>query len=73
MELKFNAQGLLELTNINRTLDNFTVFVGTVAEHSLTINNQEVYLADLVAPGTGLQFAIAKVSYYELWKGRCLN
>lgn len=73
MELKFNVQGQLELTNINRRLDKFTVFVGTVAEHSLIINDQEIYLAELAAPGKGLQFEITKISYYELWKGRCLN
>lgn len=73
MELKRNAQGQLELTNINRRLDTFTVFVGTVAEHSLIINGQESYLADLAAPGTGLHFEITKISYYDLWKGRCID
>lgn len=73
MKLKFNAEGQLELTNINRKLETFTVFVGTVAEHWLLISNSEVYLADLVAPGEGLQFQIANISYYEIWKGRCLN
>lgn len=73
MELKLEANGMLELSNINRRLDAVTVFVGTIAQHSLQIKQQDIPLTQWVLPGEPLEFKITKVSYLELWRGRVAN
>jgi hypothetical protein len=73
MELKMEKNGMLELTNVNRRMDKFTVFVGTVAQHSLQIKGRNIPLASLASPGEPLEFKIAKASYLHIWKGRIMQ
>lgn len=65
--------GMMELADINRRLEDFTVFVGTVAEHSLIVQNREIFLKEFVQPGNPMKFMISKVSYFHLWKGRYIH
>lgn len=63
---------ILELTNINLLLPEIGLFVGTVANHTLTIKGNTLALTDIVPPGTQLKFHVARISYLDMWKGRCL-
>ena len=71
-QLKFRKDGWLELT-VNRPVPEILLFVGRVADHSLTIKGRKMVLADLVEPGTSLAIKPHKASFFELWKGRCLR
>lgn len=66
MNLKLGDDGMLELTNINRSLPEITVFVGTIAEHILRVGNRTIPLAQLVIPGEALRFTLEKVSLFNL-------
>jgi hypothetical protein len=70
--LTTRADGKLEFANINRPLPEFTIFAGTVAGHVLHINSRDYPLAELVEPGTPLQFKITKISLITLLGGRFL-
>lgn len=72
MTVRLTPEGKLVLDNINRQLSEFTVFVGTVANHSLRVADRDIMLADLVPPGTPLKFKLVKASYFTLFKGRCI-
>lgn len=73
LNLQMKENSILELTNINRRLDEFSLFVGRVAEHSIQINGQKIPLNSLGSPGESLTFKPNKVSYLDLWKGREFN
>lgn len=66
------VDGMLELSNINLSRREIDLFVGTVANHTLTVKQRTLALADIVPPGTHLQFKVNRVSYFDIWKGRCL-
>jgi len=70
LNLQMKENSILELTNINRRLDEFSIFVGRVAQHSIQINGQKIPLTDLGSPGESLTFKPIKASYLDLWKGR---
>lgn len=72
MTVRLAPEGKLVLDNINRQLPEFTVFVGTIADHSLRVDGRDIALADLVPPGTPLKFKLVKASYFTLLKGRCI-
>ncbi len=54
-----------ELT-INRTMDNFLMAVGVIAEHSITIAGNEFSLKDFFKPQTSLIFQVKRVSLIDL-------
>jgi hypothetical protein len=70
--VRLTPAGKIVLDNINRSLPEITVFVGTVANHVLYAAGREIPLADLAPPGTPLTFRIAKVSYFTLLSSRCI-
>lgn len=70
--LTINHDGMLELSGVNYTLPEIKLFVGTVSQHALHIQNKRILLSSLVQPGEPLQFKVMKVSYLQMWKGRCL-
>ena len=72
-QLKTAADGWLELTGINLFLKDFTMFVGTVADHSLRIHNKDFRMTDYVPPGTPVTFSVRKYSIYQVWKGGCTH
>jgi len=60
--------GLVQIENINRELENFTYIVGTYAEHTLTYNDKSMKLSELVKPQNPAFFSIEKVTLLELIK-----
>lgn len=66
--LKMKENGVIELTNINRQMDEFAVFVGTIANHKISIHNQDIPLNTIGNPGQSLTFKIIHSSYFDLWK-----
>jgi hypothetical protein len=73
MTVRLTPEGKLVLDNINRTLPEITVFVGTVANHVLHVSGREIPLAELVPPGNPAKFKITKASYITLLRGRCIQ
>lgn len=51
--------GKIRITGMRRKLDPFLVAVSPVPGHILTIGGEEVVLADLAKPGTGLHIEVA--------------
>ena len=68
LKLTMIENGIIELTNINRCMDEFSLFVGTVANHKINIQNQEIPLNTLASPGESLTFKLTASSYLNLWK-----
>jgi hypothetical protein len=62
--------GMVEVSDINRQSPDITLFVGTVAQHSLHINNHAIRLADIVPPGNPLQIKIVRISLLTLLLNR---
>lgn len=71
LQLRIAEDGWLELTGINRPLNDINLFVGTVANHSLRIRNQEFPLSQLAPPGTSIKLSLAKIPTYDYMRGRC--
>ena len=60
----------LELIDINRRLNEFTVFAGTVADHHVEVRGTLFRLSELVKPGEPVKFQVTKLSYLQWQKGR---
>ncbi|HCJ58624.1 hypothetical protein SDC9_146462 [bioreactor metagenome] len=60
------VDGMVQIDNLDIKMDSFSIFVGTIANHSLTINNKTYYLSDFVEPGKSAIFKIKMVSLYAL-------
>jgi hypothetical protein len=73
MTVRLTPEGKLVLDNINRTLPEFAVFVGTVANHILYVADRQIPLTDLAPPQTPLKFRAAKASYFTLLRSRCIQ
>jgi Uncharacterized conserved protein len=67
--LKMIDKSVLELDNINRTVDDITVFVGTIADHQIEIKKHKIALNAIAQPQDSLKFEVGKISYFDLWKG----
>lgn len=63
--------GMVHIDNLNIKMDSFSIFVGTIAKHSLNVNNKTYYLSDYVEPGKSAAFRIKKVSLYALLRRLC--
>jgi hypothetical protein len=70
-KLEVGGDGWLEWT-VNREVPEVNLFVGWVAHHTLRLKGREILLTDLAEPGTSLSIKTRKVSYYRMWKSRCL-
>ena len=68
LKLTMKENGIIELTNINRQMDEFSVFVGTVANHKIFIHGEDIPLNKIGQPGESLTFRLTKASYLNLWK-----
>lgn len=73
MTVRLTPEGKIVFDNINRHLPEFTVFIGTVANHILYAAGREILLADLAPPGTPLTFRIAKASCFTLARSRYIQ
>ncbi|MDD2480912.1 MAG: DUF1850 domain-containing protein [Lutispora sp.] len=58
--------GMVHIDNLNIKMDSFSIFVGTIANHSLYINDKKYLLSSFVEPGKSAAFKIKKVSLYAL-------
>jgi len=69
--LTIAKDGWLEWT-VNRPVPEITIRVGWVANHTLSIKDREIRLADLAEPGQPLTMRVRKIRMYDLLKGRCI-
>ena len=58
--------GMVNIDNLNINMKSFSIFIGTIANHSLNFNNKKYYLSQFVKPGKSAFFKIRKVSLYRL-------
>lgn len=58
--------GMVHINDLNIRMDSFSVFVGTIANHSINIDGKTYYLSSFVEPGKSAAFKIKKVSLYVL-------
>ncbi len=58
----------IEINNINRVIKDFYLFVGIIAEHSITIDNNEIMLKSLFKPQTNIKIEYKRVSLIDLIK-----
>ena len=54
--------GMVQIDNINREFQSFTVFAGTYANHSLNTNNNEIFFSQFVEPQTPVTFEVKRIS-----------
>ena len=69
--LTIAKDGWLEWT-VNRPVPEITIRVGWVANHTLSIKDREIRLADLAEPGKPLTMRVRKIRMFDLLKGRCI-
>ena len=60
--------GLVQIENIDRELDNFTYMVGTYADHTLSYKDNSMKLSEFIQPQDPAFFSISKVTPFELIK-----
>jgi len=60
------SDGIVQIENIDRELDNFTYMVGTYADHTLSFKDKTIKLSELVEPQKPAHFKIQKVSCIDL-------
>lgn len=60
--------GLVQIENIERELENFTYMVGTYADHTLSYKGKSMKLSMFMKPQEPAFFSIARVTPYELIK-----
>lgn len=65
----FLKDGMVHINNLNINMESFTIFVGTIANHSINFNNKTLLLSQFVRPGKSALFRIRKVSLYMLLRG----
>lgn len=69
-KIKFNDDGLVEISNINRKLDQFSYMVGTIAEHTLFSDNESFKLEKYIEPQGLALFEIKRVSIFDILRRR---
>ncbi|MEI0530369.1 DUF1850 domain-containing protein [Brachyspira pilosicoli] len=58
----------IEINSINRVIKDFYLFVGIIAEHSITVDDNEIMLKGLFKPQTNIKIKYIKVSLIDLIK-----
>ena len=58
----------IEINNINRVIKDFYLFVGVIAEHTITIDDNEIILKSLFKPQTNIEIKYRKVALIDLIK-----
>ena len=53
------------LRGLNRRMKYFYMAVGVIAEHSITIGEEEIFLKEIFAPQTSLKLEIKRVSLFD--------
>ncbi|MHB1393793.1 MAG: DUF1850 domain-containing protein [Clostridia bacterium] len=54
--------GMVQIDNINKEFQRFTIFAGTDANHSLNNNGSEIFFSQFVEPQTPVTFEVKRVS-----------
>ncbi len=62
------TDGMVTIDNLNIVLEDFAIFVGTVANHKVIFDDGEYNLSRFTNPGNNLKFEIKRVSIYNLIK-----
>ncbi len=60
----------MEVTGINRRIDDFLLFVGVTAEHSFIIDNDELLLRKISSLQRSLRIAVKRISLFNIIKLR---
>lgn len=60
--------GLVQIENINRELKDFTYFVGTYADHTLSYKGKSMKLSEMIEKQKPAFFSIKRVSLFEIIK-----
>ena len=70
----FSGSGdTLEFSNINRPLPEFRLFIGTEADHVLSVPSGEYRLSKLAPPQTSLRIACRRLSAFEAAAGEFMK
>lgn len=56
----------IKYEEINRIIDDFIIFIGTEAEHTLLISSREIKLNKLAAPMTNIRIRAGKLSLVKI-------
>jgi len=56
----------IEVTGINRRIDDFFLFIGVTADHRFRMNGGEVILSHVIAPQKNIRIAVNRVSLADL-------
>jgi len=59
----------IEIDNINRDLQEYLLFVGTVADHTFVMKNHRIHLNQLTQPQQTVSFQVCRVPLIHLMKG----
>lgn len=65
-------EGMVHIDSLNIVMDSFSIFVGTIANHSISFNNKTFKLSQFVKPGKSALFSIEKVSFCTLLRVKML-
>ncbi len=58
----------IEVSFINRKIDNLLMFVGVIAEHHFLMNGKDLKLNELISPQRSVHFSIKKITVYQYLK-----
>jgi len=58
--------GVVSIDNINRALEDFTVMVGTYADHCLNYGGKSIRLSELIEPQKPAKFRVQRVSALDI-------
>ncbi|OGO79532.1 MAG: hypothetical protein A2Y23_09695 [Clostridiales bacterium GWB2_37_7] len=65
--------GLVQIENMNRELENFTYLVGTYADHTLNYKDKSMKLSELIAPQNPAFFSVGRITLFELIKYKLIR
>ncbi len=70
-KISISQDGLVQIDDMDRVMDHFTVFIGTYADHYFHYKDKEMRLALLIEPQRPAVFEIKRVSILQIltWKG----
>ena len=67
------TEDYIEISDINRKIDNLYLFVGTVANHIIEIDGEEIKLKEIFKPQTSIKIEYKVLSIFEYIKLLILN
>lgn len=67
-ELSYTDDGKMLISNIHRRIDKLSYIVGTVSDHILYINEDEISLRTLCGKNSPVEFDKCKASRFFIWR-----